>query len=107
MPAVHPARRRRRLTTEEVVVALRNPAGLHARAAAAVAREARRFQALVTVTNLDRAVGAAANARSVLALLGLAARAGDRLAVLGDGPDAAVAARAVAAVLEGPGERAE
>ena len=74
---------------------LEGPTGLHARAAAAVAHEARAFEASVTLTNLDRAPQHAASARSILALLGLAARPGDRIALRADGPDAAAAVAAI------------
>ena len=74
---------------------LAGAAGLHARAAAAVVRAAGDFGSSVTLTDLDRDAGRAADARSILALLSLAARSGDRIAVRADGPDAAAALSAV------------
>lgn len=78
---------------------LHNPSGLHARLAAAVVRAVQGRDALVTLTNLDRDAEKAANASSILALLGLGARAGDRLRVHATGPEAQGAISAISAVL--------
>lgn len=68
-------------------VLLRNEVGLHARPAALLARTLTGLTAEVTVRFGDRE----ANARSVLALMGMGARKGDRLTVSASGPDAAEA----------------
>lgn len=78
-------------TTTQVVLG----ADLHARPAGQVAQRAATFQASVSLA----ADGRSADARSVLAVMGLGARAGETVTVWADGPDAAEAAAAVAAVL--------
>lgn len=72
-------------------VVLGNEVGLHARPAAVLARAVSGLAAEVTVRFGDQQ----ADARSVLALLGLAARKGDRLTVVARGTDAAQAIRTV------------
>ncbi|MEV0840738.1 dihydroxyacetone kinase phosphoryl donor subunit DhaM [Actinocatenispora sera] len=79
--------------TERVV--LTDPAGLHARPAAAVVRALAGLDATVTV-----AAGAAeASAASLSALLRLAAPVGTEVLVAGSGPDAALAVPRVVAAL--------
>ncbi|BDU73956.1 phosphoenolpyruvate--protein phosphotransferase [Mesoterricola silvestris] len=76
-------------------VVLPNPAGLHARPAAILAAEAKRFPGSILILKGD----AQANAKSVVALLGLGAGGGDALRVRATGPGAAGAAGALAALL--------
>ena len=84
-------------------VRLPNPAGLHARPAAVLAAEAKRFSSDVRILKGERG----ANAKSVVALLGLGTALGDALLVEATGPDAREAADAVAKLLgEGCGEGA-
>lgn len=66
---------------------LTNDVGLHARPAALLARGLTGLDAEVTVRHGEQE----ADGRSVLALLGLAARKGDRLVVSARGPDSAAA----------------
>jgi len=68
-------------------VVLRNPLGLHARPASAVVRALAGLDARVRVERAD--TGAGADARSLLGLVGLAARGGVALRLTGEGPDAA------------------
>ena len=75
---------------------VRHGEGLHARPAALVARAARGFQAEVDVLHAGRR----ANARSVVALLGLAVEQDGQVQVHATGPDAAAARDAVVAALE-------
>lgn len=83
-------------STVEAVI--RDPHGLHARPAAALALEAARFASDLSLSNLDTGRGPA-SAKSLVALAGLAARAGHRLRVEARGPDAEAAARALAALI--------
>jgi phosphocarrier protein FPr/phosphocarrier protein len=76
---------------------VRHEEGLHARPAALVARAARGFQSVVDVVHGGRR----ANARSVVALLGLAVEQDGQVEVHATGPDAAAARDAVVAALEG------
>ena len=69
--------------------------GLHVRAASAFARAARRYRAAITV----RAGDAAADGKSVVELLTLAAAHGSRLRIVAEGPDAACAADELAGLL--------
>ena len=82
-------------------VILRNTLGLHARPAAILAAAARPFSSTVRLLR-----GAAeVNAKSVVAILGFEAKAGDALQIKATGPDAAQAAEALARLLdEGCGE---
>jgi len=74
-----------------VEIVLDNEIGLHARPAALVARALADVDAEVTVALGDKR----ADARSVLALLGLAARHGDRITVTARGTQAADAVAAI------------
>ncbi len=80
-----------------VVVTATLPAGvaLHARPAADLVRAAGRFQAQVTVS----VNGKQANARSILAILGLGATGGTELTLSATGPAAAEAAETLADVV--------
>jgi phosphoenolpyruvate---glycerone phosphotransferase subunit DhaM len=72
---------------QRLELVLTNEVGLHARPAAILARSVAGLDVEITVR-----VGAQeADARSVLALLGLAARKGDKLEITARGPDAAAA----------------
>ncbi|NTV75272.1 MAG: HPr family phosphocarrier protein, partial [Holophaga sp.] len=82
-------------TVESEAVVLPNPAGLHARPAALLAAEAKRFGAAVRLVK----GGTEVNAKSVVAILGLGARGGDALRVRATGAGAAEAAAALAALL--------
>ncbi|MGF6640538.1 phosphoenolpyruvate--protein phosphotransferase [Paraburkholderia sp. MM6662-R1] len=83
-------------------ITLPNPAGLHARPAAVVAVEAKKFKSEIRLLRGD----ASANAKSVVAIMGLATKFGDKLRVEARGPDAAEAANTVARLLgEGSGEK--
>jgi PTS hybrid protein len=76
---------------ERTEIVLANEVGLHARPAATLARLAGELDAEVTIRFGDRE----ADARSVLALLALAARKGDTLVVSARGPAAAEAVRRI------------
>lgn len=83
-------------------IVLPNAAGLHARPAAVLAQVAKRFSASVRLTR-----GAdEANAKSVVAVMGLSTRAGDSVRVVAEGPDAQEAVEALSGLLaSGCGER--
>jgi phosphocarrier protein HPr len=68
---------------------------LHARPAGVLAVTAARFAASVTVT----AGAKTADAKSVLSVMGLGATNGQQVTVAADGPDAAEAVAALAAIL--------
>lgn len=68
-------------------VVVRNPAGLHMRAAAAFAKVAMRFRSTITVRKQERAV----NGKSWLNLITLAARPGTELLLEVAGDDAELA----------------
>ena len=81
------------LKTEVVV---RNPLGLHARAAARLTILTKRFNSSVVLM----ANGKRANARSLVAVMILAASMGTRVAIETTGPDEAEAMKAVARLFD-------
>ncbi|HEY0496852.1 MAG TPA: dihydroxyacetone kinase phosphoryl donor subunit DhaM [Kutzneria sp.] len=81
---------------DSVDLVLRNEVGLHARPAALLVRTIASLKADVTVYHN----GERADARSVLALMGLSARGGDTIKVVADGPDAAEALRRIGKLVE-------
>lgn len=87
------------VTSEAVVVP--NPTGLHARPAAVLAGLARRYKSEI---RLHRGM-AAANARSLVAIMGLDVRCGDKVHLTAKGPDAEAALAAILpTVRDGLGE---
>jgi phosphocarrier protein HPr len=79
-------------------IVVRNPHGLHMRPAMAFARLANRFRSAVTIRRQDKA----ANGRSMVQLMTLAALPGTELVLEVDGEDAAAALPVLAAALEAP-----
>jgi phosphocarrier protein FPr/phosphocarrier protein len=83
-------------------VTLPNPAGLHARPAAVVAVEAKKYKSDIRLLR----GGDSANAKSIVSLMGLATKFGDKVRVQAAGPDAGEAAAAIARLLAaGSGEK--
>jgi phosphotransferase system HPr (HPr) family protein len=80
---------------ESAPVVVATATGLHARPAARIAAEARRFTADVRLVKN----GHEANARSVVSILALEVAGGDRLTVIGRGDDAREAVAAIAQTL--------
>jgi phosphocarrier protein HPr len=78
------------------VVTITNRLGLHARAAAKLVEAAARFQSVVQVTKDSEAV----DARSILGLMMLNARAGTQIEVSAEGSDAREALSAVLALID-------
>jgi phosphotransferase system HPr (HPr) family protein len=79
----------------ETVVTLPDGVDLHARPAAAFVRAAMAFDADVTVAAGERE----ADAKSLLSVLALGAKAGSPLRLRADGPDAAVAVAGLSALV--------
>jgi phosphotransferase system HPr (HPr) family protein len=77
-------------TAGPVRLTVRNPSGLHARPAATFVRGAGSFQASITVTNRTRGTGPA-NAKSILAVLGLGVSSGHEIELVAEGVDAEAA----------------
>lgn len=83
-------------------VTLPNPAGLHARPAAMLATEAKKYEATIRIVR----GGDEANAKSVVAIMGLSTRHGEVVRVKASGPDAQRAADDLSRLLaEGCGEK--
>jgi phosphocarrier protein len=78
-------------------VRIRNPLGLHARAAARFVHTASRFRARVTVSRNAKSM----DGKSILGILLLAASQGTLLRVAAEGEDEAAAVDALAALVEG------
>jgi phosphotransferase system HPr (HPr) family protein len=83
----------------EVEVA--DPAGLHARPAAAFVALAATFSAAISVQNLSRDRGPT-NAKSIIGVLGIGVSQGHRVRIESDGADAEAATRALAELIGGP-----
>ncbi|MDR1394903.1 MAG: phosphoenolpyruvate--protein phosphotransferase, partial [Deltaproteobacteria bacterium] len=82
-------------------IAILNPAGIHARPAAMVASRAKGFSAEIRLIKGGRA----ANAKSVVALMGLEVKQHDKVVVQAEGPDARAAVDALAPLIfSGMGE---
>ncbi len=85
-------------------VRIRNPLGLHARAAARFVHTASRFRSRVTVSRNGKAM----DGKSILGILLLAASQGVVLRVVAEGEDEAAAVDALATLVEsGFGEEGE
>ena len=82
-------------TRAEAAVALPHGVDLHARPAAAFVRAAMAFEADVTVAAGEREV----NAKSLLSVLALGAKAGSPLVLRADGADAATAVEDLGALV--------
>jgi phosphotransferase system HPr (HPr) family protein len=79
----------------EIALTVIDPAGLHARPAARFVQAATRFESRVSIRSGDRE----ADAKSLIALLGLTIRPSSRIVLVADGPDADEALQALAAEL--------
>lgn len=87
-------------------VTIVNRLGLHARAAAKLVRAATGFRSDVRLVRLDQ--GAAADAKSILSVLMLAASRGTELLISAEGPDEGPAVEALRQLIGGGfGETAE
>jgi len=73
-----------------------NPAGLHARPAALLANAAKKFRADIRLQRGDQR----ANAKSVVAILGMEVGHGDRVVLMAQGSDAQAAIRVLAPMIE-------
>jgi phosphotransferase system HPr (HPr) family protein len=83
-------------------VTLPNPSGLHARPAAVFAAEAKKYKSEIRLLRGNDS----ANAKSVVSVMGLATKFGDKVRVEASGPDAGEAASTLAGLLAaGSGEK--
>ena len=90
---------------------INNPSGLHARPAAMFVRTAGAQRSAILVRNLDRG-GSAANAKSLLSVLGLGVSRGHRIWIQADGEDEEAAIAALRDAIESglgeaPGEASQ
>ncbi len=82
-------------------VVIKNPTGLHLRAAGRLCKEAMQFKSLITFSHRQ----STANAKSVLSVLGAGIKCGDEIVFSCEGEDEEAALEAlVAAVENGLGE---
>jgi phosphocarrier protein HPr len=79
----------------EITLTVIDPSGLHARPAARFVQAASRFVSRIVI----RHDGREADAKSLIALLGLTIRASSEVVLVADGPDADAAIAALAAEL--------
>jgi phosphocarrier protein HPr len=84
----------------ELVLTISHPAGLHLRPAALFVRTASRFTSHITLTNLSRDGSADVDAKSMLGVMQAAVSQGHQVRVQAEGPDAADAVAALAALVE-------
>ena len=83
------------MTVAEIQLLVIDPSGLHARPAARFVQAASRFSSRIVV----RENGREADAKSLIALLGLTIRPSSEITLAADGPDADEALAALAAEL--------
>jgi len=74
---------------------VKDPAGLHARPAARFVQAASRFESRISIRQGDRE----ADAKSLIAILGMTIRPSSEIVLAADGPDAAAALDSLAAEL--------
>lgn len=80
----------------EKTVTIVNQLGLHARPSAQVSKTAALFKSKVTLTVGDKTV----DAKSILALMTLAAKCGQTVQIVADGPDEKVALSSISELFE-------
>lgn len=73
-----------------------DPAGIHARPAGLLVKEARKFTSTITITKGDKTI----DVRRIFGLMALGAKQGDSLIVRVEGADEEQAASAIAAFLK-------
>ena len=76
---------------KEFTYTIQDPVGMHARPAGKLAKEAARYQSVVTVVRGEKQ----ADTRRLMALMGLAIKAGQTITVQVEGPDEETAAPAL------------
>ena len=79
----------------EIHLVVKDPAGLHARPAAKFVQAASRFESRIVIRQGDRE----ADAKSLIAILGLTIRPSSEIVLAADGPDAGAALDGLAAEL--------
>ena len=84
-------------TAESWEITVKNPAGFHARPAAVLVSAAKAFESEIALTDGGRS----ANAKSLVAIMGLDVRNGDRVRVKAVGRDAADAMKKLIPLIEG------
>lgn len=83
-----------------ITLEIRNRSGLHARPAALFVQTAMRFEADVTLANMDRDRRKSSSARSLLGVLGLGVSRGHRIRIEANGADADEALASLRAMVE-------
>lgn len=85
----------------ELVLTIQHKDGLHLRPATPFVRTAASFKSTIRVRNLDRPDSPEANAKSMLDIMKLAIRQGQRIRITAEGDDANEALEALKALVEG------
>ncbi len=83
-----------------IEVEVRCAEGLHARPAVLLVRTAMELDAEIRIARADDTSAESADARSIIAVLALGIRAGERVRIEAEGPDAVAALDALATFLE-------
>jgi phosphocarrier protein HPr len=76
----------------EIQLVIKNPEGLHARPAGALAKKASEFQSTIQIS----ANGTLKSAKSIMALMSLGLKQNQEFKIIVDGPDADEAQKAIA-----------
>ncbi len=77
---------------KEITYTITDPDGIHARPAGLLVKEVKAHASTITITNKD---GKAADAKKLLALMGLGIKQGDQITIQVEGEDEEVAAAAI------------
>ncbi len=77
---------------KEFTYTITDPVGIHARPAGLLVKEVKAHASTITITNKD---GKAADAKKLLALMGLGIKQGDQITIQVEGEDEEVAAAAI------------
>ena len=83
----------------EKITVVRDKSGLHARPAACIMKEAKKYKSSVMIRHGDQEC----SAKSLLAILGMGIGYGEKIQVICDGPDESEALEALTGLLETPG----
>lgn len=81
--------------SQQIILTIDHPSGLHLRPAALFVKTAARFQSQIRLTNLSRDSHPEGDAKSMFGLMQLGVSQGHQVRVRADGPDAAEAITAL------------
>lgn len=83
------------------ITTVKNPTGLHARPAAELVAEAKKFKSSVKIRTITNENKAPVNAKSIIMLLSLGACQGSQVEILADGEDEREAVDSIIKLIDG------